>query len=146
MGATGPAGTNGTGFNFRNAFDATASYAIDDVVTFNGSTYVATAANAGPSNPTPDQNGTSWSVMALEGAAGPAGTTGAAGATGPQGPVGQTGSTGATGATGQAGISWQGIWNAITIYQANNAVAYNGSIYFSIQAGINQEPDTSPSY
>jgi len=133
-GATGPAGTNGTGFDFRNAFDASASYAIDDVVTFNGSSYVAIAANAGPSNPTPDVNPGAWSVMALEGA------TGGVGATGPSGPAGPTG---ATGAAGQAGISWQGIWSPSITYQVNNAVAYNGSIYFSTQGGIDQEPDAS---
>ncbi len=51
---------------------------------------------------------------------------------------------GATGAPGEAGISWQGIWNATTAYQTNNAVAYNGSIYFSTQGGINQEPISVP--
>jgi hypothetical protein len=46
QGATGPAGqagANGTGFNFRNTFDDTASYALNDVVTYKGSSYVAIA-------------------------------------------------------------------------------------------------------
>jgi hypothetical protein len=102
QGLQGPAGTNGTGFNFRNAFDPTAAYAVNDVVTYNGSTYVGIAAN-GPSSQTPDQNPSAWSVMAQQGATGLTGAQGAQGATGPQGPIGLTGATGAQGATGAAG-------------------------------------------
>src|SRR5271169_4264357 len=91
-GAQGAAGANGVGFNFRNAFDPTATYAVNDVVTYVGSTYVAIAAN-GPSTQTPDQNPSAWSVMAQQGA------------TGPQGPQGMIGLTGATGATGAQGIA-----------------------------------------
>jgi hypothetical protein len=77
---------------------------------------------------------------------GPSGPQGALGPTGAAGATGATGSQGPTGEAGAAGISWQGIWNSTTTYQTNNAVAYDGSIYFSIQAGTNQEPDISPSY
>ncbi|MGD0366620.1 MAG: DNRLRE domain-containing protein [Acidobacteriaceae bacterium] len=111
-GATGPAGPQGSGFNFRNAFNASSSYAVNDVVTYNGSTYVAIAANQGPNNPTPDMSAT-WSLMAAEGATGPAGPAGgpagpegpagAAGPAGPAGPQGATGPAGATGATGSQG-------------------------------------------
>jgi hypothetical protein len=101
-GATGVAGTNGSGFNFRNAFNSSASYAVDDVVTFNGSTYVAVATSARPSNPTPNLNASAWSVMALEGAPGAAGATGVTGA---QGPTGATGNTGAIGPQGPAGTT-----------------------------------------
>jgi hypothetical protein len=104
QGPQGPAGTNGTGFNFRNAFDPTATYAVNDVATYNGSTYVAIAAN-GPSSQTPDQNPTAWGVMAQQGATGQTGATGATGATGPQGLIGLTGATGATGATGPQGVT-----------------------------------------
>jgi hypothetical protein len=64
-GTAGPAGpgANGTGFNFRNAFDNSASYAVNDVVTFQGASYVATVANKGPNDPTPDQNSSAWIVM-----------------------------------------------------------------------------------
>jgi hypothetical protein len=102
QGPQGLAGANGTGFNFRNAFDPTATYAVNDVATYNGSTYVAIAAN-GPSSQTPDQNPTAWSVMAQQGASGQTGAQGAQGATGPQGPIGSTGATGAQGATGATG-------------------------------------------
>jgi len=89
QGPQGAAGANGTGFNFRNTFSSTATYAVNDVVTYGGSTYVAITAN-GPNTQTPDQNPTAWSVMAQQGAAG---------AQGPQGLMGLTGATGATGAT-----------------------------------------------
>jgi hypothetical protein len=99
-GATGPVGPSGTGFNFRKAFDTAATYAANDVVSYNGSSYVAIAANSGPSNLTPDINTASWTVMAAQGAAGAAGS---AGAQGPAGAPGATGGTGATGAVGPAG-------------------------------------------
>jgi hypothetical protein len=122
-GAAGPAGTNGSGFNFRQTFDPTALYAVNDVVTFNGSTYVAVIAN-GPGNGTPDSSqcasggpgngsGPCWMVWAQagtpgaagpQGPMGPIGLTGVTGAQGPQGPQGAQGATGATGATGPAGL------------------------------------------
>src|SRR6202140_4557243 len=104
-GLTGPqgvAGANGTGFNFRNTFSATATYAVNDVVTYGGSTYAAITAN-GPNTQTPDQNPAAWSVMAQQGATGAQGLqgsiglTGATGATGPQGPQGATGLQGPIG-------------------------------------------------
>ena len=102
-GPTGPAGPNGTGFNFRTAFDNSASYAPKDVVTYNGSSYVATAASAGPNNSTPDTNATAWSIMAAQGAAGAAGAQGPAGSAGAAGTPGPAGSQGPAGATGPAG-------------------------------------------
>jgi hypothetical protein len=74
QGSTNSQSTGGTGFNFRNAFDATATYSPYDVVTYNGSTYDALAAVA-PGAPTPDVN-PSWTVMAQQGAKGAAGVAG----------------------------------------------------------------------
>jgi len=85
QGPTGVAGTNGSGFDFLNAFDSNTTYAADDVVTYDGSTYVAIAASSGPNNPTPNTNASVWSVMAQEGATGAQGSTGSTGATGSQG-------------------------------------------------------------
>ncbi|MGC1157691.1 MAG: hypothetical protein WA891_07870, partial [Acidobacteriaceae bacterium] len=95
-GAPGPAGANGTSFIFLDAYNPDATYAANDVVTYNGSSYIAILANGpNPSGPTPDKNPV-WSVMA-------AGGTGPAGPQGPMGPVGPTGLTGPAGATGPTG-------------------------------------------
>jgi hypothetical protein len=132
QGATGAAGTtggtNGSGFNFRNAFDAGASYAIDDVATFNGSTYVAIVASAGPNNATPNLNPSAWSVMAQEGAAGAAGTAGAQGQAGTSGAAGATGGTGATGAPGLQGPAGA---SPFTL-DGSNAVFTTGSVGIGI--------------
>ncbi|HVI07670.1 MAG TPA: DNRLRE domain-containing protein [Candidatus Binatia bacterium] len=64
QGPTGPQGLPGTGFNFTGAFNNSASYNINDVASYNGSSYVAIVANSGPNNPTPDTNPTDWSIMA----------------------------------------------------------------------------------
>ncbi len=101
VGPQGPAGANGVGFNFRNAFDNSASYAINDVVSYNGSSYVAIAAT-NPGDPTPDLN-PNWSLIAQQGAAGSAGAPGATGAPGPQGPAGAQGSQGPAGPQGPPG-------------------------------------------
>jgi hypothetical protein len=106
QGPAGSAGTNGTSFDFRGAFNNSAVYAVNDVVTYSGSTYIAIAANQGPSNPTPDVNLAAWSVMAQQGSTGPAGPqgpAGGAGSMGPQGPAGTTGPQGPAGATGPSG-------------------------------------------
>lgn len=56
-------------------------------MTYNGSSYVTTAAVAANGN-TPDQTPASWSLIAAAGATGPAGPTGPQGPIGPQGPSG----------------------------------------------------------
>jgi hypothetical protein len=102
QGAAGPQGPTGPGFNFRGVFDNSATYAANDVVSYNGSSYVARSA-INPGDPVPDSN-PSWSLMAQQGAAGPTG------AVGPSGPIGLTGATGATGAAGAQGT--QGLTGA----------------------------------
>ncbi len=52
-------------WNFRGAFDPTAAYAINDVVTDSGSTYIAIAATMAPGpNPIPSQNLADWTLVA----------------------------------------------------------------------------------
>src|SRR5579859_4680701 len=153
-GMQGPAGAAGVGFNFRNTFSTTATYAVNDVVTYNGSTYTAGVAN-GPNTQTPDQNTSAWSVMALQGATGPQGPIGLTGAMGPQGPVGLTGATGsqgvqgltgpqgpqgmqgATGAQGPAGtngvsFNFRNSFDTAAAYAVNDVVTYSGSTYIAI--------------
>lgn len=112
-----------TRIRWTGAWDAATLYGKSDVVRYNGSSYVAVAANTGE---TPG-GGASWTVLADQGpegpqgpmgpigptgdpgpqgptgAQGPQGDTGATGAQGPAGPQGATGATGATGAVGPQG-------------------------------------------
>ena len=102
-GAPGPAGANGVGFSFLNAFDPYATYAVNNVVTYNGSSYVAIVPNGpNPTGPTPDKN-PSWSLMAAAGATGPAGPIGPQGPLGDPGPQGLMGNSGPQGPAGQTG-------------------------------------------
>ena len=100
-GTNGTNGANGPGFNFIGAFSSSTSYNVNDVATYNGSTYVATVANKGGN--TPDQNTADWTLMAQAGATGPAGAAGVPGSQGPQGNTGAQGSQGVQGPSGPQG-------------------------------------------
>jgi hypothetical protein len=102
-GAPGPAGANGTSFIFLDAYNPYATYAADNVVTYNGSSYIAIVANGpNPSGPTPDQN-PSWSMVAAGGAIGATGPQGLQGVPGPEGITGLMGNPGPAGPTGPEG-------------------------------------------
>lgn len=79
QGPLGPIGPAGVGFHFRNTFDPSVSYAVNDVVSYNGSSYIAIAQNSGPNNPAPNANTASWGLMAQQGAQGPQGPAGTGG-------------------------------------------------------------------
>jgi collagen type VII alpha len=105
-GSTGPTGAIGpTGILWRSAWDVGTTYAINDAVSFGGSSYIALAASTGQQ---PDLSPTFWSLVAQKGdigATGPTGSTGIDGATGPTGATGVAGATGATGSTGLTGAT-----------------------------------------
>src|SRR5437588_402794 len=164
-GATGPQGPNGAtgasgpaGLNWRDIWNSGMAYAVNDGVSFNGSSYMSIQ---GGTNQQPDTSPAFWSLLAQEGAVGSTGSTGATGAQGPQGPTGATGATGpqgpqgatgpqgvqgATGAIGPAGVNWRNTWNSGTTYAVNDGVRFNGASDFSIQAGTNNQPDTTPAF
>ncbi|MEO6923736.1 MAG: DNRLRE domain-containing protein [Bryocella sp.] len=116
-GPAGPAGimgAPGAGVVYRNAYNAGTTYAANDAVTFNGSTYISLQ-NSSVGNQ-PDVSPAFWSVFAAAGATGPAGPIGSNGSAGPigpqgiQGPVGNSGPAGSIGLTGPVGsIGPQGI-------------------------------------
>lgn len=108
QGTTGAAGAAGpAGLTFRGAWNNTTAYAVQDSVSWGGSTYFTTVAKiAGSAPPTgvagnPGTVDTAlnagWEVLSLEGTQGIQGI---------QGVTGATGGTGATGATGQRGSKW----------------------------------------
>jgi len=101
-GATGPTGP--AGITWRGAWSAATAYAVNDGVTYGGSSYRRKV--AGTTAGSPDTDTTNWELLAQSGATGatgPAGPTGPTGATGVQGPPGATGATGPTGPTGATG-------------------------------------------
>lgn len=116
-GPTGPTGAAGAvgpaGLTWRGAWSNANTYAINDSVTWGGSSYYATVAKAAglapptgtASNPGADDTAVNagWALLAIQGATGLTGPTGAQGATGPAGAAGATGATGATGSAGAAG-------------------------------------------
>ena len=152
-GMTGVMGAAGAGVVYRNVYNAGTTYAANDAVTFNGTTYISLQDSSVGNQP--DVSPAFWSVFAAAGATGPAGPIGATGPFGPvgpqgiQGPDGNTGPAGPTGATGATGpqgppVSFQGAWNVATTYALGNAVSYNGSSYISLVAGnVGFQPDIS---
>jgi hypothetical protein len=110
-GPAGPAGPAGPGLTFKGPFDATISYAINDAVSFKGSSYVAIAATK-VGDPAPDAN-SSWSVMAVQGTTGPAGQSGPAGPQGAPGPSGPPGPI--SGVTAGAGLAGGGTLGNVTL-------------------------------
>ena len=107
-GAIGPSGP--VGLNWRGSYVGSSSYAPNDAVGADGSSWIATAAipPSGCVNPkvpstcvfnNPGAN-PSWQLLA---SIGDAGATGAQGAAGSQGPTGATGPQGPAGAAGSSG-------------------------------------------
>ena len=154
QGSPGTAGGNNGGFNFRSGFDNSVAYAINDVVSYNGSSYVAISANQGPNNPTPDGNTAAWSLMAQQGSAGAAGPQGPQGPQGPTGPPGQDGLPGVAGAPGPqgpagangVGFNFRSAFDNSLAYAINDVVTYNGSSYVAIstnQGPNNPTPDAN---
>lgn len=111
---SGTGGGGGGTMNWRGTWSPVGTYADDDGVSYNGSSYICYVA-VGPTATPPPSDPSHWGLLAQAGAAGstgpqgPAGAAGATGAQGPQGiqgvqgPAGATGATGATGPQGPAG-------------------------------------------
>lgn len=121
----------------RGAYNASTVYEFFDCVTYNGSSYLCTAAAGSPAGTLPTVTAT-WALLAQRGDTGAKGTTGAVGQQGVKGDKGDTGATGATGArgaTGAKGTSFvlKGAWAANTAYVNNttqiDVVTYGGSTY-----------------
>ena len=121
-GATGATGATGArGLTWRGVWVGATAYAVDDAVTYLGSSYRRLV--AGTTAGTPLADATNWEALAVKGDTGATGATGA------------TGSTGSAGATGPAGLTHRGAWAAATAYAVNDAATYNGSTYRRLVAG-----------
>jgi len=96
-GADGAPGADGVGFTFRGEWDGS-SYAVNDVVTFQGTTYIMIAGFGDEDI----SDTTAWAVLVPKGADGTAGADGAPGADGAKGDTGTDGAPGADGADGRS--------------------------------------------
>src|SRR5271170_3891303 len=118
-GAAGPAGMQGpqgaAGLNYQGAYAAGGSYALHDVVSFAGSSYVSLVAGNEANTP---GVATEWAVLA-------------------QGGTGGSGSG--------VGVAYQGTYASTANYGLNDIVSYQGSSYISLVVGNNgNTPGTSP--
>lgn len=144
QGPAGPTGATGApGMNFRGAWSSAIHYAVNDAVTFDGSTYLALAAG---SNQEPDTDAQAWSVVAQAGSTGPSGATATVSvgtvttlAAGAQATVTNSGTAqdavlnfgipqGAAGATGGNGTSGGGSFAAMY-----HPVSYN-TLYYALNS------------
>jgi len=149
QGGTGAGG--GVGVAYQGTYGSTANYALNDIVSYGGSSYISlVSANHGN---TPSASPGQWGVMALgavgvQGPQGLPGVTGPQGLTGPPGPTGAAGPTGATGAAGAAGtpgLVYQGNYSSVTNYALGDVVLWQAASYASLIASNHgNTPDQSP--
>lgn len=137
-GATGPQGPPVA--NYLGNYQSTANYALNDAVSWQGSTYISLV--GGNHGNAPSLSPVEWAVLAAQG---PAGVDGAPGAAGPTGAAGPMGAAGAMGPQGPP-VTFRGEWLIGTAYALGDAVAYGGSSYVSLAANVGREPDLSPEY
>ena len=95
-GPAGPAGANATAWVYKGAYDGGYTYAPNDFVTYDGSSYVMISFIGAAGYAPPGYPG-SWQLVASIGATGPAGPTGVTGDTGAPGTNGTNGTNGANG-------------------------------------------------
>ncbi|HUR51619.1 MAG TPA: collagen-like protein, partial [Mycobacteriales bacterium] len=87
------------GYRYRGGWSVRATYAVLDVVTYAGSSYLARV----PSTAKTPTSTAYWGLLALHGTSGPRGTTGARGSAGLPGPQGAPGLEGPAGEPGDPG-------------------------------------------
>lgn len=140
-GLTGPAGA--PGMTFRGSYSPVTNYSLNDVVSYQGASYVSiVTVNYGN---TPGLSPTYWSVVAAEGAAGAQGPAGVAGAPGAQGVAGPQGPSGPAGPSGPVGMNFRGPWSSAANYQLSDAITFDGSTYLALASSFGLQPDLYPS-
>jgi hypothetical protein len=147
QGGTGGSG-NGVGVAYQGSYASTANYGLNDIVSYQGSSYISLI--VGNRGNTPSPSVAQWGVMALgavgiQGPQGQTGSTGPPGLTGPPGPTGATGPTGtagARGAPGTPGMVYQGNYSSMTNYALGDVVLFQGTSYTSL---LNNNRGSTPS-
>ena len=103
QGQQGPQGVAGTGFKWRGAFvcDGTTTYAVGDVISYQGSSWIN---NSFPIGGCVQPPFAPWELLAQQGATGAQGPAGPMGPQGPQGVQGLRGVPGLPGIQGPPGV------------------------------------------
>lgn len=99
QGVSGTNGTNGVSFTYRNLYDSSITYFKNDVVSFNGSSYICLNNCL---NVNPDSSTYYWYYLAVKGDKGDKGDTGNTGSTGATGAKGDKGDKGDSGSDGSS--------------------------------------------
>ena len=123
-------GSQGDSFHWNGEATATTPYRKNDVVHFEGSTYVATDTVVGFSLDSPV-----WHLMTAKGAdgvKGRAGKDGRDGLNGAEGKRGAAGRKGAQGIQGVMGLVWRGQYRLGVSYVVGDVVGLHGSAYVCI--------------
>lgn len=96
QGIQGPQGTPGVGITWKGTWSSSTTYAINDAVYYNGSTYISVIASNVNHDPSTDATNAYWAEVAIQGTQGPQGVKGDTGLQGAQGPQGPSGVIAAT--------------------------------------------------
>ena len=129
----GPAGPAGVpGLIFLGPYNFSSPYVSTDVVTYQGSSYVALGSNTNVAPSGVSASNADWAVLAQAGATGAAGPQGAVGPQGPSGPQGPAGATGANmvsflqgrqlGVQGDS-ITYAGGWQKVVVARTGMTLA-----------------------
>jgi hypothetical protein len=148
---------NALGLIFKGQWNPAIPYVVNDVVSYQGSSWIARRGNE---NVAPAE-GDDWLLLVQRGEPGPAGPQGTKGDAGAQGPKGDTGQQGLPGPTGPQGIqgiqgqtglqgpagpqgpkglNWRGEWNSSHSYVSNDGASFNGSSWIAMRANTNIPP------
>jgi hypothetical protein len=113
--------------NFKNKWYNDVNYHKNDVVVYNGSSYVALS-NSRNVIPT---NETTWQLLSKQGDKGDKGDKGDIGKMGLCGPPGKDGKNGLDGIDGKT-FTFNGYWTSNKSYNANSVVTWKSSTYISL--------------
>ena len=101
-GSSGSSGSSGSGFTYNGVWSSSTNYNQNDVVSYNGQTYLALLANV---NKQPSVEPAFWQVFSAAGSSGTSGTSGTSGSSGSSGTSGSSGSSGTSGSSGSSGTA-----------------------------------------
>lgn len=132
QGDPGPAGADGESFSFRGAYGGSEIiYNLNDVVTYNGSSYICLSDNVTGSQP---DSLVSWDIFVEKG------TDGADGADGLDGSNGDDGADGIDGA--DALWNYTGEYNGGASYAVGDIATYDGQLWYRYNSNGGNVGDT----